>query len=301
MIPKSLAQRFLKDLKKDVEIRVYRSKDMLRFAEELSKLSERICVEFYDHLEPKLNLPAISVGNVFFHTIPMHNELESFLFALKIANSKRIYDYRCDIITFVSQFCPNCRITVDSINRIAMESLIEHHVVDVVMFPDLASKYDVRSVPTTIIGDFRIEGAMDLRDVKSWIEVSLNNDYSTYFADKLMNGELDLVKRTVLSNPRLSKVLGELMAHREFIVRLGAMAAIESLWKINPDIVSSAKGEIRSLLRHRDVRIREDAAMMLGMIGNIDDLIFLEEFEDDKDIGEVVREAIKMIRRKERG
>ncbi len=300
MIPKDLAYSYLKDLKRDVKIVVYKSRDMLKFAEELKNLSDKISIEFHDYVEPKLNIPAISVRNVFFHFIPIH-ELELFLQTIKYINLKHRYDYKCDVLTFVSRFCPNCKITVDSINRIAMESKIEHHIVDVSENSEFIDKFNIVSVPTTIINDFRITGAINVDEARKWIELSVSKDYSEYFVDRLTKGELDVVKEVVLANPKLSKVLAELIAHRDFIVRLGAMAALEYLQKIYPHATKFAKDVVISLLNHDDSRIRQDAAMMLGIIGDSEDIPLLKKFESDEDIGDAVKESIKAIRRREDG
>lgn len=305
MIPKSLVSRFLEKLEKKVEITVYESKEMLEFVRELAELGDKISVNFVSKPEKTLGIPAIQINGkeIYFHAIPKHTELESFLTALKlVSKNKRDLNFNCEVLTFVSQFCPNCRMTADSINAIASRSYVKHHIIDVSMFPDFAEKFDIKSVPTAIIGEFRFVGAMNEDEAKFWIEKISEGDYIEYFTEKLQNGDIEEVKRIVIKKPELAKVLAKLMSHREFMIRLGSMAAIEALWKIDPKIVLSAKDEIIKLLKHNDERIREDAAMMLGIIGDTSDIEHLENAaKEGGRVSDSAEEAIGKIRRREDG
>ncbi len=297
MLPVELVKKSLEDLEGEITLTVYESKDMLEFVEKLSEVSGRIDIKFIESSEPALKLPAIRVGEskIFFHGIPQYSELESFLYALKLVAKGCRGGGDFMITTLVSRICPNCRKTVDSINRLAVKKGLEHHVVDVNSFPEMAERYDVCSVPTAIIGEFRLTGAMDEDEIKKWIEAASKGESYTYLLEKLMNGEIDEVIRFGMVRD-IGKELAMLMAHPEFMVRLGAMAAIESLNEKKPESVAGAKDVIRDLLMHEDERIREDAAMMLGMIGGEEDAKYLETLRMDGRVGDSIREAIDAIR-----
>jgi thiol-disulfide isomerase/thioredoxin len=299
-----MVSKFFEGVKGEVSLIVYGSREMYEFAKKIEEISGKVRVEYVDDVEPELEIPAIAFKDVkiFFHAIPEHMELEAFLTAIKMVSTeeKMSFEPCCRVITFVSVFCPNCRMSVDSFNRLAVKSRISHHIVDATMFEDLAEKYEVRSVPTTIIGDFKIVGAVNEKQAVEWLERTEKRDFFDYFAEKLLAGDIEEVKKQVFEKPELAEVLAELMSHREFMVRLGAMAAIESLWNRNPEIVKSAKEVIRGLLSHEDVRIREDAAMMLGIIGDVRDVEFLREAaEEGGRVSDSANEAIKKIVGKE--
>ncbi len=304
MLPVHLVQKFMKQLSGKVFLVVYNSKEMLEFVEKLAEVSSNVEYEFNSNVEPTLKLPAIGFrdAKIFFHCVPKYAELESFLAAMKVvARLKREENVSCTVITFVSQFCPNCRASVDALNKLAVQLGIEHHIVDVSMFPDFANKYDVASVPTTYICDLRFVGVLSEDEAKMWIEEGAKQNYYEYFAEKLKNGEIEVVK-DVAAKKGLGRVLAELMAHREFMVRLGAMAALESLSKDRKDIAEQAKEVIVKLLKHEDERIREDAAMMLGIIGSSEDIKHLAELaKEGGRVGMSAEEAIKIIRGKESG
>jgi thiol-disulfide isomerase/thioredoxin len=306
MIPKHTVVAILKDLRREITLIVYQDEEMKKFADEIASLSDMVCVKFLPEPEPVLGIPAIGFegAKILFHGIPKHTELESFLTAMKMISNTpektiRQKTRETVIITFVSTFCPNCRASVDAVNSIAIKRGLEHHVVDTSYFPSLAKKYNIESVPLTIIGNFRISGAMTESEVEKWIEMHESGDYHDYFAEKLIGGEIEEVKKLVLQNRELITTLAELMSHREFIVRLGAMAAIEALHKIDPQITEAAKDVILKMMKHDDARIREDAAMMLGIIGNDEDIALLEEVAGEGGrVGDSAFEAIGNIKKK---
>ena len=304
MLPVELVKKSLQNLEKELTLKVYESKEMFEFAEKLSHICGKIKIEFVESAEPTLNLPAIKVGNsgIFFHAVPEHSELESFLYALKLVSAENENEPADSftVTTLVSKICPNCRKTVDAINRIAVRDGLEHHVVDVSSFPEIAEKYGICSVPTAIIGEFRLTGAMNDEEIVKWIKAAKSGEFNEYISEKLMNGEIDEVIR-IGGIRNIGRELAKLMAHREFMVRLGAMAAIESLNEKRPEALEGAKEVIRELLRHEDERIREDAAMMLGIIGSEEDAKYMETLSAEGRVGESVREAIESIRGKNCG
>ncbi len=303
MLPLHLVQS-LRRLDRRVELVVYSSTEMLDFVKRLADATDKIVYRFVDEPEPTLKLPAIGFQSVriFFHTVPDRLELESFLAAVKAVS--RLGSNRTDAadllaITFVSKYCPNCRATVDALNNLAIKRGIEHHVVDVGMFPEIAEKFKVTSLPTAFIGDLRFVGAMSEDEAEMWVEAALKGDYYEYFASRLMRGDIETVKE-IAAKKKMGRVLAELMAHREFMVRLGAMAAIEALASENKEIADQAKEVVIELLDHEDERIREDAAMMLGIIGGRDDVEVLSKLaKKGGRVGDSAEEAIENIRGRE--
>lgn len=301
MLPVNLVKNSLKDLERSVLLTVFgddEMHEMYEFVKKLKDLSNKIECEYVNVPERRLNLPAIKIHEIYFHAVPKYSELESFLFALKLVSK---YDLKRDVkivvTTFVSQLCPNCKATVDAINKLTTKYGIEHHIVDIGMFPEFVEKYNISSVPTTIIGDMVFVGSMNVSEAEKWIKLAINQDYYEYIVEKLMRGEMDDVKRLAEARD-IGRVLGKLVGHREFMVRLGAMATIEALYEEKPEVGRKAKEEIIELLNHDDDRIREDAAMMLGMVGGKEDIENLKKLMAiGGRIGESAKEAIENIKK----
>ncbi len=292
----------LDELKRSVILRVFGSEEIYDYLEKLFNDEERISLEFNPTPEPSLSLPGVKIDNseIYFHAVPKQNELQSFIHAIKIVAEGVKEGSEIRIITFVTPICPNCRATVDSINTLAQKFAIGHHIVDATMFPDFAEKYGVMSAPTTFIGRMKFVGAISLAKAEKYIRDAINGDYRDYLAEKLMGGEMDDVK-TLIVEEGLGELLGELMGHEEFVVRLGAMATAEAL-KDEKEVVEGVKRILRKLLKHEDARIREDAAMMLGMLGDEEDVKELENLiSEGGRVADSAREAVEEIRRRDNG
>ncbi len=304
MLPQFLIKKVLDEIKEKVNLIVYGDKEMLDFVKSLAKFSEKIEYEYVGEPERSLKLPAIGFKGlkIYFHGVPKYTELESFLATIKaVTEFKNEKNLDCFVLTFVSQFCPNCRQSVESLNKLAVKLGFEHHIVDVNYFPELAKKYDIKGVPTTYVCDMVFVGALSEKDARKWIEAGSRGDYYEYFAEKLRNGEIDIVKELAIRK-KLGKTLAELMAHREFMVRLGAMAVLEEICKRDEELANQAREIIVTLLEHTDERIREDAAMMLGIIGKEEDIKYLKKLlNEEGGIKDSAEEAIENIRGRENG
>ncbi len=246
----------LDELKRSVRLRVFKSREIYDYLKRLFDDEKKIVLEFDPNPEPSLSLPGIKIDNsqIYFHAIPKQNELESFINAIKIVAEGVKEGSEIRIITFVAPICPNCKATVDSINTLARKYAIEHHVVDATMFHDFAEKHGVMSVPTAFIGKMRFVGALTLSKAEKLIRDAINGDYRDYLVEKLMKGEIEDVKAIVVEE-KLGELLGELMGHEEFMVRLGAMATAEAL-EGEEEVVEGVKKAVRKLLTHEDARIR---------------------------------------------
>ncbi|AAB90716.1 thioredoxin family protein [Archaeoglobus fulgidus] len=292
----------LDELKRSIRLRVFNSREIYDYLKKLFEDEEKITLEFNPNPEPRLSLPGVKIDNseIYFHAIPKQNELESFIKAIKIVAEGVKGGSGIRIITFVAPVCPNCRATVDSINTLARKYAIEHHVVDATMFHDFAERHGVMSVPTTFIGKMRFVGALTPSKAEKWIRDAMNRDYRDYIIEKLASGEIEDVKAIVVEE-KLGELLGELMGHEEFIVRLGAMATAEAL-EGEKEVVEGVKKAVRKLLTHEDARIREDAAMMLGMLGGEEDVKELENLiSEGGRVADSAREAVEEIRRRDNG
>jgi thiol-disulfide isomerase/thioredoxin len=294
MLTEKLVKRVVGELPKKVPIKVYHDHKMLDFIKNLSQMIP-MDYEFESENEKELNLPAIEIkgANLFFHTVPRHSDLESFLLALKMSSELEgnLKKSEVKILTFISPLCPNCKQTVDSLNRIAIKHGFEHHILDVTLFPEIAEMKGVYGVPTIIVNKIIIRSALGERYLEKLILSSLKGNYYDYVVHKLERGEIDDLK--ILEE---TEIFAELIAHENFFIRLGAMALIESILKNGGKISKKAKEKIIDMLNHNDGRIREDAIMMLGLIGDKEDISLIERFLGDSNLSEPAKEAIEMIR-----
>ncbi len=303
----------LNDLSEDVEIIVVPNenwKDFENFAKILSKLCDRISYRVEDRggliAKPAMILKKDEQENIIYNAIPLRDELEPFLRTIiKLSNGFEIEDvkgFEAEIVVFVMPVCPYCAKVVEIVNSFAVANpKIKSIVVDVSRFVDLMYKYDISSAPTTMInGEIKLIGYVSKDQLLEWLK-RVSGDYKKdYFVTLLNERRLDEIKEIIAKNPKDIRILAELLAYEDFMIRFGAMVVLEQIHRENPDVIKLAKDVIRNHLKHEDFRIREDVAMLLGSIGDETDVKFLEELlkEDEEEVKASAIEAIKEIRDK---
>jgi len=204
-------------------------------------------------------------------------KLDSFLKTVKmLRETKQNGNLSAEIKVFVSPFCPHCAKVIENVNSLAVENPnVKVEIVDVSVYPELAEKYGITSAPTTIINDsVRLIGYISKEEVVKWIEKA--EDKKEYFVKLIRDGRLDEIVDLIRNENDLGIVV-DLLAYNDFMVRLGAMVVLEEVFKSNPSIVKAVKDKIRKLLKHDDKRIVQDVAMLLGEIGDEEDIEFLKD------------------------
>ncbi len=302
----------LKDLGDEVEIIVVPNgnwKDFEDFARILSETCDKISYKVEDRdglFKPAMILKKGDRENIIYNAIPLKEEFEPFLKTLIMLSNgfevDEIKDLEAEIMVFVMPICPHCAKVVETVNSFAVANpKIKSIIIDASRFVDLMQKFEITSAPTTIInGEIKLTGYISREELLEWLKRASGDYKREYFVTLLNERRLDEIKDIVARNPEDIKILAELLAHEEFLVRFGAMVVMEQIAKENPDVIKIAKDVIRKLLKHEDFRIREDVAMLLGSIGDESDIEFLEELTKDEreEVKDSALEAIEEIRKK---
>ncbi|MET1124108.1 MAG: HEAT repeat domain-containing protein [Archaeoglobaceae archaeon] len=280
MFSEVIAKKFLDGIKCKVKVRA--GGRFADFARKLAELSDNIEVE-------NVKDDVFEFCNIYYHFIPRGLEFQAFLALLKsCCELKEEERLGCVVKTFVTDLCPNCAVTVEAVGRACIRSGSEYHIYE--------ASEGVEVVPTTFFCDLKLEGAVGEEEAYEWIRRASEGDYESYLVELLRSGKFEEA-RNLVRERKLGKVLAKLVAHREFIVRLGAMALLESL-SSEREIVAEARKIVAELLEHEDERIREDAAMVLGIIGSEEDIEKLEKIAElGGSVAESAEEAIDKIRR----
>ena len=160
-----------------------KSQEMGAFLNHLLTLSNQISCIFLspgekselDEAMDSAMLPATGIGSpggtprMIFHGIPGGKEISSFLSGILTAGgaSKPLDKYTLKDIgkirkpmvlqTCVSLACQHCAQLAASTMRIAYENpLIQAHVIDANLYPELVKKYDIQRVPLLIVNETQI-------------------------------------------------------------------------------------------------------------------------------------------------
>ncbi|AEA47664.1 thioredoxin family protein [Archaeoglobus veneficus] len=278
--------------------------------EEFAKLEEfGVKVEVQeDGGEPAIILQRDGIS-ITYNAAPLQMEFEPFLRTLsRLAemnsglsdeNVKKLEGCKAEVIVFVAPFCPHCAKVVEIANKMAIANPdIKVRIVDVSVLPDLGGKYGVTSAPTVIInGEIKLVGELSENELVEWV-AKANKDYKLdYIVTLLREGRIDEVREMVERNPEDLDVLGDVLKQPEIMARVGAMVLLERLFREDPEKVRAVKEKIMKLLQSEDSTVLQDAAFILGKIGEKKDISALESLlkSEDSDVREAAKEAIEEI------
>ncbi|MCS7122199.1 MAG: HEAT repeat domain-containing protein [Archaeoglobaceae archaeon] len=282
MFSEILAKKFLENLECKIKLKVH-GREFLYFAKKLSSISRKIEYEFVGENDKAIEIDDFKI---FFHFQPRGLEFQVFLSVLKICCIfKKLESRECKVFLYINE-CPACAVVVESVAKACIKSGSELHI-----FRDFGT------VPRTIFCDLEILGILSEREAEKWIFVASEEIYEEYIIEKLREGDLDEVLDFV-KKKKLGRVLANLTSHKEFFVRLGAMAALEALSN-DEEVVRDAKDVLLELLKCSDEKVKEDLVMMLGIIGDKEDICYLREIAKvGGSVGEAAEEALEKIMRK---
>ncbi|AGK61008.1 hypothetical protein Asulf_01004 [Archaeoglobus sulfaticallidus PM70-1] len=219
-------------------------------------------------------------------------------------NLERIEKIKASFKVFISPFCPHCANLVRKLIQLSLANPdISLEIFDATRFEKLARKYEILSVPVTILNDrIRLVGDKSIEELLNWVENIDNEGFlMDYFRKMISDGKAEEIVQMV-SDFGLDDFLVTLIEKGDFITRLGAMFLLENLAEMGKD-VAKAKKKILELIQDRlnlesDRVFLEDAVMILGKIGDSSDADFLKKLlssVEDKGLKEALMDAIDEI------
>jgi thioredoxin reductase (NADPH) len=176
-----------------------KSKELESFLREFSVVSDKIVIENidYDNSKDKVEefnidkIPAMAFVNNKgeqtggkFHGIPGGHEINSFVITLlntgevgkefDLATKEKVeaIDKEINLKVFVTLACHHCPDVVVTTQMMALKNKnINAEMIDIALFPELAEKHSVKSVPTVIYNNSEITiGAKNANEILSKIE-----------------------------------------------------------------------------------------------------------------------------------
>ncbi len=176
-----------------------KSKELQDFLNEFSQVSEKVIIENidYDNNKDKVEefnidkIPAMAFVNNKgeqtggkFHGIPGGHEINSFVITLlntgevgkefDLATKEKVeaINKEINLKVFVTLACHHCPDVVVTTQMMALKNKnIKAEMIDIALFPELAEKHSVKSVPTVIYNNSEITiGAKNANEILSKIE-----------------------------------------------------------------------------------------------------------------------------------
>ncbi len=291
-----------------------RSGEFGEFCENLTRLAPKIGI-VKEEGEPK-EAPAIQIGHaVRYHAIPLGTELEPFLEALSILDKKStqipgsVRDYLEKIgqtvilRLFVSQQCPFCPVTVRQIIPLtAANEFIRLTILDCTLFPEMAQLNRIQSVPTLLFEDpFRWTGSFQLEEL---LEVITNRDpakFGTSSLEKILKeGNAAQLAEMMLHKKKIFPAFLDLLIHKKWPVRLGAMVTMEEIASQNRELAAQIIDPLWERFHNVEDQVKGDIIYVLGELGRdriAPRLEMVLNGQYDNEVKEAAKEALQKITR----
>ena len=291
-----------------------RSREFGEFCENLTRLAPKIDI-VKEEGEPK-EAPVIQIGHaVHYHAIPLGTELEPFLEAISVLDKKSaqipgsVRDYlekiRLPVILrlFVSQQCPFCPVTVRQITPLtAVNELIRLTIIDCTLFPEMAQLDRIQSVPTLLFEEqFRWTGSFQMEEL---LEVITNRDpakLGTSSLEKILKeGNAAQLAKMMLHKDKIFPAFIDLLIHKKWPVRLGAMVTMEEIDSQNSELAAQVIDPLWERFHRVEDQVKGDIIYVLGGLGRdriAPRLEMVLNGQYDNEVKEAAKEALQKITR----
>ncbi len=288
------------------------SRAIEEFMRDFSGLASGIVIE--EEKGKDGDLPGIYIRESWqLHFVPEGTELDPFLDLLSALDAGTA-DVRDDIretlenhsgevplTLFLSTQCPNCPAVMRQLAPLPMVNPAIHlRVIDGLLFPDLASEYHIKAVPSLIgEGGIRWTGQIQLEKVIQAL-VSRDEDRFDKKTIERMIAEGDAVPLAdmMIEAGRIFPSFLDLLTQEFFSIRLGAMVVMEDLGERAPDLARTVLEPLWQKMSAADEAVQGDIIYLVGEIGDLDWVPKLEALLKagaSQDLEDAVRDALDAL------
>lgn len=261
--------------------------------------------------QPALSLRADPSGPVHYLALPEGLEAAPFVdLLLALAGSAspppppwtmplKNLDDAAELMVFVSAACPHCAEAVRTAHALALASpWITTTVVDAQRYPGLAERYNVRSVPFTLLdGGLGWVGAVSGEELVRQMLSRGGAEHEVAILASLVDvGRLSELVEWVLAGPG-AEHLATYWGSSSMSQRMALLVAVQQVLEANPHALDSVVERLLPGLEAGDPGMRGDSADLLGQIGHAGALPALRKLlvDANEDVAEAAQEAIEGI------
>ena len=204
-----------------------------------------------------------------------------------------------EIVVFTAQGCPNCPHAVRAASSLAAaNSMITVSVVDAAESAELASRYQVRSVPTIVVnGDLTIVGVVTREELaQQLVELQGPGADDSIFVSLVKSGRLDDATSRLVNGRGISayaRLWNESTLEGRISLSLAAQNALDE----DAGSLDTLVEQLLPGLDTDDAARRGDTADLLGEIGHQSARSALEKLlsDDHPDVAEAAEDALASI------
>jgi thiol-disulfide isomerase/thioredoxin len=195
--------------------------------------------------------------------------------------------------------CPFCPAVLASLGELVKRGVIGRlEAVNLDSHPEIARELGVRGVPWVRIGSFELSGNRSPAELEAWARKAGSVEgMADYFAERLSEGAVNDVAAHLRRRPDDFGAILTLLGDPELKinVRVGLGAVIEDF--AGDELLRRHLSAFGELTRHRDARVRADAAHYLALAGSPEGIPWLRERLEDEnaDVREIARESLDVL------
>jgi len=282
------------------------------FCDELAQLAPKIRIT--REAGPPHQPPQILIGGgLRYQAVPTGLEMQPFIEALASLDSESLQiaeplnsrlkqnELPATLIAFISPQCTFCPQVISQLIPLSLaETGLQLIVIDGILFPEIAQKHRIKSVPTILLDEqFRWTGSVPLEEV---VDAISTRDPAllgaTSLESILKDGQASHLAALMLEAQLIFPAFYDLLTHAKWPVRLGAMVVMEEIAQEDPGVASEAIDPLRIRFEGVSDQIKGDILYLFGEIGNPRAIPFLEEAiagEFDAEVKEAAGEALEKL------
>jgi len=205
------------------------------------------------------------------------------------------------LTAFISPHCTLCPQVIRQLIPLAMaDAGIRLIVIDATLFPELAQRHHIQSVPTILLDEqFRWTGSVPLEEIVDAIRT--RNPAllgATSLESFLKEGQASHLAAMMLDTHEIFPAFYDLLINDKWPVRLGAMVVIEEIAGKDPALASAAIDPLWEHFEHVPDQIKGDILYLFGEVGDTKTIPWLQGVvagEYDHEVKEAAREALDKI------
>jgi len=210
-----------------------------------------------------------------------------------------------DALLLLTSQCPHCPVVLQGLGELVKKGRIGRlDAVNIETHPEVAAQYGVRTVPWILLGEFELEGLYSPAELEQWAQRATADDgLAQYYAELLRQGQLSRVLSAIRKHSDHLSTLLELAADPDIdlTIRIGVSAVIEE-HAGSPQLQEQLPA-LLELARHKDPRVRSDAAHFLALSESETARAALETLVQDPEptVREVARDSLEALEGSLRG
>jgi glutaredoxin len=201
---------------------------------------------------------------------------------------------------YLADACPHCHQVLEMLLPLAfVDPLIRLTLIDAQIHAAQSAKDAVRSVPTTLLDDFRWSGTFPMEELLDLIRTrSPANLGPTAMEMMLASGKAQKLAELMLTADQIFPAFFEVATHPLWSVRLGALVVVETLAEKAPSLASEMSAPLWERYPGLGTAAKGDLVYLLGEIGAValrDELRACYETETDAELREALSETLEKL------